>query len=545
MYVKLRTESPYANDKGFFLLYISFLSPRFFCFILCVPCCAFYVIINKNKSLFKSGFRVSKLMPIKPDKNKKKLIRVRIAPSPTGFFHIGTARAALFNFLFAKKHEGSFILRIEDTDKKRSQKYFEQDIIDGLDWLGLRRDEGPVVGGKYGPYRQSERIEIYKKYLKRLLEEDKAFYCFCKKNKTDSLTTKRSTHWCKCGDLSDKEIKEKINNGESFVIRFKTPRKKEIVFEDLIRGRVKFDTEIIGNFSIAKNLNKPLYNFAAVVDDYKMRISHVIRGEDHISNTPKQLLLAQALGFSSPIYAHLALILGPDKTKLSKRHNTVSLKDYKENGYLSEAMINFMALLGWNPGTNQEIFSLSELIENFSLKRAQLSGAIFDLNKLEWINGHYIRNFPEKKYLEMALKYLKDYNKNKEYLTKVSIISRERLKKLSDLKKDTKFFFNEPQYEQTLLCWKQMTKEDIKESLKESLKTLNNLSDIQFKKDNLELILLKKAQEFNKDRGYLLWPLRVALTGLDASPSPFDVAAILGKKESMKRIKKAISKLKT
>ncbi|TRZ82740.1 glutamate--tRNA ligase [bacterium] len=481
-------------------------------------------------------------MPIKPDQSEKKLIRVRIAPSPTGLFHIGTARAALFNFLFAKKHEGSFILRIEDTDKKRSQRYFEQDIIDGLDWLGLKRDEGPVVGGKYGPYRQSERIEIYKKYLKQLLEEDKAFYCFCKKSETDLLITKRSVHWCKCGDLSDKEIKEKISNGESFVIRFKTPRKKEIVFKDLIRGRVKFDTEIIGNFSIAKNLDEPLYNFAAVVDDYEMRISHVIRGEDHISNTPKQLLLAQALGFSSPSYAHLALILGPDKTKLSKRHNTVSLKDYKENGYLSEAMINFMALLGWNPGTNQEIFSLSELIENFSLKRAQLSGAIFDLNKLEWINGYYIRNFPEKKYLEMALKYLKGHNENKEYLTKVSMVSRKRLKKLSDLERDTNFFFNEPQYEQTLLCWKQMTKEDIKESLKESLKTFNDLSDIQFKKDNLELILLKKAQEFNKDRGCLLWPLRVALTGLNASPSPFDVAAILGKKESIKRIKKAISK---
>ena len=256
-------------------------------------------------------------MPIKPDQSEKKLIRVRIAPSPTGLFHIGTARAALFNFLFAKKHEGSFILRIEDTDKKRSQRYFEQDIIDGLDWLGLKRDEGPVVGGKYGPYRQSERIEIYKKYLKQLLEEDKAFYCFCKKSETDLLITKRSVHWCKCGDLSDKEIKEKISNGESFVIRFKTPRKKEIVFKDLIRGRVKFDTEIIGNFSIAKNLDEPLYNFAAVVDDYEMRISHVIRGEDHISNTPKQLLLAQALGFSSPSYAHLALILGPDKTKLS------------------------------------------------------------------------------------------------------------------------------------------------------------------------------------------------------------------------------------
>jgi len=479
-------------------------------------------------------------------KAKKNLIRVRIAPSPTGFFHIGTARAALFNFLFAKKHAGSFILRIEDTDKKRSQKYFEQDITDGLDWLGLKRDEGPVAGGKYGPYRQSERMEVYKKYLKQLLDEGKAFYCFCKKRETaDSLTKKRSAHWCKCANLSDKEVKEKIANKESFIIRFKTPRKKEIVFEDLIRGRVKFNTEIIGNFSIAKNLDEPLYNFAAVIDDHKMQISHVIRGEDHISNTPKQLLLQQALAFPSPIYAHLALILGPDKTKLSKRHNVVSLKDYKENGYLAEAMINFMALLGWNPGTNREIFSLTELIENFSLKKTQLSGAIFDLNKLEWINGYYIRNFPEKKYLKMALKYLEGHNKDKEYLVKVSLVSRERLKKMSDLKKDTEFFFDEPKYEQSLLYWKQMTKEDIEKSLKESLKTINKLDNVQFKKENLEVVLLKKAQEFNKDRGCLLWPLRVALTGLNASPGPFDVASILGKKESIKRIKKAIAKLKT
>ncbi len=476
-------------------------------------------------------------------KTKKGSIRVRIAPSPTGLFHIGTARTALFNFLFAKKREGNFILRIEDTDRKRSQKYFEQDIIDSLDWLGLKRDEGPVIGGEYGSYRQSERKEIYKKYLKQLLKEGKAFYCFCKKNETDLLVTERNIHWCKCGDLEKKEVKEKINKGESFIIRFKTPRKKEVAFQDLIRGKVKFDTEIIGDFSIAKNLSEPLYNFAAVIDDYEMRISHVIRGEDHISNTPKQLLLQQAFNFPSPAYAHLALILGPDKTKLSKRHNTISLKDYKDNGYLSGAMINFMALLGWNPGTNQEIFSLSELIKNFSLKRAQLSGAVFNLNKLNWINGHYIRNLPEKKYLEMALKYFKDYNKDKEYLAKVSMISRGRLKKLSNLKRDTEFFFNKPQYEESLLHWKQMTKEEVKKSLKESLKTLDGLSNIQFKKENLELILLKKAEEINKDRGCLLWPLRVALTGLNASPGPFDVAAILGKKESIERIEKAIAKM--
>jgi len=490
-------------------------------------------------------------MKQKINKNKtesvKGEVRVRIAPSPTGAFHIGTARTALFNFLFAKGHGGKFILRIEDTDKARSQKYFEQDIIDNLDWLGIKRDEDPILGGKYGPYRQSERTEIYKKYLKKLLKEGKAFYCFeAKKEGQGKLESFTEDHFSKDRDLSLLEAKKKIKAGESYIIRFKCPKKQKIIFDDLIRNKVEFDTEVIGDFSIAKNLEEPLYNFAAVVDDYEMKISHVIRGEDHLSNTPKQILLQQSLGFPSPHYGHLPLILGPDKTKLSKRHNTVSLSDYRKDGYLSEAIVNFIALLGWNPGTDREIFSLSELIDLFSLDKVQLAGAVFDLNKLDWMNGYYIRQKPIKELLKLIKIYFDKRDIDETYLEKIVQVSRGRLKKLVNIVRETEFFFELPKYDSSLLVWKDMQEEGILESLKTSLILLEKTDDFQFKKEDLDVLFLREAEKFNeKDRGKLLWPLRVALTSASASPSPSEVASILGKQESIKRIKFAIKKIES
>jgi len=467
-------------------------------------------------------------------------IRVRIAPSPTGLFHIGTARTALFNFLFAKKNNGDFILRIEDTDKKRSQKHFEKNIIESLDWLGLKRDEGPIVGGNYGPYRQSERTEIYQKYLKKLLKSGQAFYCFEEEKRgTEKAKGFRDVYFSKDRDIPLVEANKRVKAGESCIIRFKSPKKETIIFGDLIRGKVEVKTEVIGDFSIAKNINEPLYNFAAVVDDQEMEISHVIRGEDHISNTPKQILLQKALGFNIPKYVHLPLILGPDKTKLSKRHNTVSLEDYKKDGYLSEAMVNFMVLLGWNPGTEQEIFNLAEMIDKFSIKKVHLSGAVFNLNKLDWINGHYIRNFPLKTIVELSRQYFKE-DVSKEVFEKIVDISRGRLKKLSDLPRDTEFFFSKPDYEAEILNWKEMKKNDIKKSLEHSLAIFTKLKDRDFEVNQLSKILLKEAKDFNDDRGQLLWPLRASLTGVASSPSPFEVASILKKEESIKRIKVAI-----
>jgi len=434
-------------------------------------------------------------------------IRVRIAPSPTGLFHIGTARTVLFNFLFAKKHKGSFILRIEDTDKQRSEKKYEKDILDNLKWLELEYDE---------IYYQSKRTKLYRKYIEKLLKDGKAY--------------------------------------KDEIIWFKNPNKK-IVFNDLIRGEVEFDSSTFGDFSLAKDLDTPLYNLTNVIDDYEMKISHVIRGEDHISNTPKQILIYQALGLDIPKFAHLPLILGPDKSKLSKRHGTVSVKDYRGQGYLPEALINFMALLGWNPGDNREIFSLKELIKEFSLEKVQKGGAIFNIDKLNWFNSYYIKQLPIGELTELCAPYLIktglvipkfkmkqnppayggyfpeiSYEKN---LQKIIKLEKERMNKLCEIGDNIEFYFKQPKYKAKLLKWKDMNKKEIIESLNTSESLLCDVKD--FKKENIENILMKKADK--KDRGRLLWPLRVALSGKEKSPGPFEIGEILGKKQTLERIK--------
>jgi len=338
-------------------------------------------------------------------------VRTRFAPSPTGLLHIGSARTCLFNFLFSRKHQGRFILRIEDTDKERSKPKYEKDIIDSLKWLGIEWDEGPDIGGDYGPYRQSKRLKIYAKYLKKLLSEKKAYLCFCSQ---EDLEARRQylmsigqapIYNGKCAQLSEEEVKKNLAEGKKSVIRFRTPLKK-IIFEDLVRGKIEFDTSLIGDFVIAKDLNSPLYNFACTVDDFEMKISHVIRGEDHISNTPKQILLQEALGFPTPKYAHLPLVLALDKTKLSKRHGAVALSDYIKMGYLPEALVNFLAFLGWNPGTEREIYSMASLIKEFSLERVKRGGAVFNIKRLDFLNGFYIRQKPIEELTRRCIPYL-------------------------------------------------------------------------------------------------------------------------------------------
>lgn len=345
------------------------------------------------------------------------MIRTRIAPSPTGNLHLGTARTALFNYLFACKNEGVFVLRIEDTDLARSDKKYEKDIIDGLKWLGIKWDEGIDIGGNCAPYRQSERFAIYAKYIKKLLDEKKAFYCWHTKEELEKekeeQTAKKELlrHVCNYKSQAD----HKTQKTADAIIRLNASEKK-ITFNDLIRGEVKFDTALLGDISIAKSINEPLYNFAVVIDDYEMKISHIIRGEDHISNTPKQILIQEALGFSAPQYAHLPLILGSDRSKLSKRHGAVSINWYREQGYLPEAMVNFMAFMGWSPQSaqggqdaqNKEIFSMQELISEFSIEKIQKSGAIFNMEKLDWINGQYIRKLSIDKLVDLCIPYLKE-----------------------------------------------------------------------------------------------------------------------------------------
>lgn len=388
-------------------------------------------------------------------------VKTRLAPAPTGALHIGTARTALFNYLFAKKHNGKFVLRIEDTDKKRSKAKFEKDIKDSLKWLGLDWDE---------KYRQSQRTQIYKKYLEKLLETKKAY--------------------CK-----DKVIYFKIQNPNA-----------KLKFKDIVRGEISFDLDLIEDFIIAKSLEKPLYNLACVIDDYEMQISHVIRGEDHISNTPKQILIYQALNLQIPQFAHLPLILGSDKSKLSKRHRATAISDYKKD-YLPSAMINYMALLGWNPGTEQEIFSKQELIKKFDLKRVQKGGAIFDVNRLDWISGKYIRSMSSK-----ALGKLTGLEEG------IIDLEKDRVKKLSEFKEFTRFIYNLPDYGKSLLFFKNMTAKQVGESL-------------------------EKAIRGEKLEGQELWTPRIALSGQKGSPGYYEIAKVLGKTETLKRLKFAKNKL--
>jgi len=517
-------------------------------------------------------------------------VRTRFAPSPTGFLHIGSARTALFNYLFAKKNQGSFILRIEDTDKERSKPEFEKDILENLKWLGIEWD--------YGPYRQSERGEIYKKYLEKLLAEGKAYYCFCSPEELEAERQYQMSigqpprYSGKCANLTKEEVKKYLAEGKKFVIRFKVEAKK-IEFEDLIRGKIEFDTGLIGDIVIAKpesgGLFTPLYNFGVVIDDFEMKISHVIRGEEHISNTPKQILIQEALGFPQPKYAHLPLILAPDKSKLSKRHGAVSVAQYRKLGYLPEALINFVVFLGWNPGTEREIYSLSSLTKEFSIERVQKGGAVFNIKRLDFLNGFYIRQRSIEKLTEMCLPYLieaglieeagnpeplkipleeKRQFKIKESgeeisfetLEKIVSLYQERLKKLSEISELTDFFFKEKlEYDRGLLKWKDMTDKEIEQSLDKSFKTLHKIREEEFRKENLEKILMPEAENFAKeigkvgdlsaealakaDKGYLLWPLRVALTGKSASAGPFDIAEILGREKTLKRIKEARRKV--
>lgn len=488
-------------------------------------------------------------------------VRTRIAPSPTGYLHIGLARTSLFNYLFAKKYEGGFVLRIEDTDLERSRAEFEKDIIENLKWLGIEWNEGPDIEGKYGPYRQSQRLALYAKYLEKLLAENKAYYCFCSEEELEvqrqyQMSLGEAPRYSgKCANLDKETVEKYLAEGKPKVLRFRVPSKK-VSFDDLIRGRLEFDTGLTGDIIIAKDLNTPLYNFAVVIDDFEMKISHVIRGEEHISNTPKQILIQEALGLPRPLYAHLPLILGPDRTKLSKRHGSASILDYRKAGYLPEALINFMAFLGWNPGDEREIYSLSSLVREFSLERVQKSGAVFNIKKLDFLNGFYIRQRSPEKLTELCLSYLIEAGLvekekiNLELLTKIVLIYQERLKKLSEIVDLTDFFFKENlEYDKNLLKWKETSDKDIKNSLDRLEKVLSKIKTEDWNKETLENILLPESEKVGpalqqtgygvKDRGYLLWPLRVALTGKTASAGPFEIAEILGREKTLKRIKEA------
>lgn len=436
-------------------------------------------------------------------------------------------------------------MRIEDTDLKRSDKKFEKDIFEGLKWLSIDTDEDPEKGGPCGHYRQSERTHDYTNAIKKLLAEEKAFYCFhteqeLEQEKDELMTAKKPIlHMCEYRTLDQKEAEILTQTKPSFIIRFKTPMTRTISFDDMIRGELTFESNLLGDFSIAKRVDVPLYNLAVVVDDQAMKISHVIRGEDHIANTPKQILLIEAMGFSLPMYAHLPLILGKDRSKMSKRDGATSVVEYREAGYLPDAMVNFMALLGWNPGTDQELLTREELISQFSLEHVQRSGAVFDIVKLDWMNGEYIRKRTQRQFFNDSIGFLPPEYKNKDesYNLNVLALEQPRVKKLSEIGDLVDYFYKAPVHDKELLRWKSMTDDEIKESLDASVKLLekNQEKDIT----EIEQIFLEQASA-KGDRGKLLWPLRVALTGKKNSPGPFEIIRILGIDETIVRLKNAI-----
>jgi glutamyl-tRNA synthetase len=452
-----------------------------------------------------------------------KEVRVRIAPSPTGFLHIGTARTALFNWIFAKQNNGKFILRIEDTDLERSEPRFEKDIVDNLKWLGLDWDEGP--------FRQTDRLDVYEKYIQDLSDKRALYPCFCTKKDLENERQAQLTQGLaprysgRCGRLEATLQKKSIEEGLPHVWRFKVPD-KIVTFKDLVRGEVKFKTKLMGDIIVAKDFRTPLYNLAVVIDDHEMNISHVIRGEDHLANTPKQMLLQEALGFDQPIYAHLPLILDPDRKKMSKRHSTTSIQEYKQQGYLADAFLNFLVLLGWHPKDDQELFTKQEMIEKFEFDRIQKGGAIFNVDKLNWINGQYLRHMDDNEMADVL-----DIEPNTQNLAIIKLL-KDRMVKLNDFNELASFFYQLPDYPANLLIWKNNTKEDTRRNLQ----LLNDLGE-----DLNEIQIESLAKQWGK--GDIFWPLRVALSGQQASPGPTDILDILGVEEAQKRITIAIHKL--
>lgn len=481
-------------------------------------------------------------------KKTEENVRVRLAPSPTGLLHVGTARIALVNWLFAKQHKGSFIIRIEDTDKERSKKEYEKNILEGLQWLGLNWDEGPDMENQYGPYRQSERTKYYKQYLIKLLEEGKAYYCFCTKEELEAERTAMLAEGIApryrghCRNLTHGEAQQRLKSGRASVIRFKTPETK-IAFHDIVRGTVEFDMALVGDMVIAKDTETPLYNFAVTIDDHEMAITHVIRGEDHIANTPKQIVIQHALGLATPHYAHLPLILAPNRSKLSKRDLETSVDDYRTQGYLPEAICNFIALMGWHPKDDRELFTLQELIQEFDLRRVQKAGAVFAVEKLDWLNAQYIKKLSIEELTKKILPHIPEsWRAQKALLMNVVALEQERIKKLNELQTLAGFFFDLPKYDVALLAWPRGTALNAAKTtarLNAVATRLEKMTEQNFTKQKIEEEITSLAEQEGK--GEILWPLRATLSGLPASPGPFEIMEVLGKAESLRRIQIAIN----
>lgn len=481
-----------------------------------------------------------------------KPVRLRYAPSPTGYPHVGNIRTALFNWLFARHCGGSFIVRIEDTDVARKVAGAEEAILDGLRWLGMDWDEGPEVGGKHGPYFQSERLDLYREASERLIDQGNAYYCYCSTQRLKDMRAEQAKrkqppgYDRHCRELSAQERSHKEAEGITPVVRFKMPMEGQTGFNDLIWGDVSFENSTLDDFVLFKSDGYPTYHLANIVDDHAMEITHVLRAEEWLSSTPRHCLLYQAMEFEPPQFAHLPMILGPDRAKLSKRHGAVSITDYREQGYLSETMVNFLALLGWSLDDKTEIMTRQELVQNFSLERISRTAAIFNHDKLSWMNGVYIRNLSQEDFTQRSLPFLEKGLPPEvkrplsiDYVRQFMPLIQERARTLAEVAELAEFFFvDQFDYKANPPVGKKMEAGSAAEALAAAQRHLGQLET--FNEESLEDALRPLAEELGLKTGQLFGTLRVAVTGRTAAPPLFQTMAVLGKERCLRRIEAAL-----
>jgi glutamyl-tRNA synthetase len=484
-------------------------------------------------------------------------MRTRFPPSPTGFLHVGGLRTALYNYILARQTKGTFVMRIEDTDQARSVEGAVENLLEGMHWAGIHPDEGVMMEkgkvvekGQFGPYFQSKRLDLYKKYAQQLIDQGHAYYCFCTPERLDEMrkgqeARKQAPMYDRtCCKLSTDEVGAKLKEGVKHVIRMKVPHERTIKFTDDIRGDMTFMGHTVDDQVLLKGDGFPTYHLAHVVDDHLMEMDLVMRGEEWLSSLPKHLLLFEFLGWKPPRYAHVSLLLNADRTKLSKRQNSVSVQEYIAKGYLPETLVNFLALLGWNPGTTQEMFTMDELIAQFDLSRVQKAGAIFDLQKLDWLQGQWMRKFAVPEFAKRIQPYVAEkYSaaKNDSDFERRAGLIQERVTFFKEATEMMSFFYEKPKADRTLLSNEKQKVTDamLPDVFAFMLPLLETIDEKQWTTEGLQAVMIPAIKEKGFKNGQILWPMRAALTGLPFSPGAFEVADGLGKKESMERLMEA------
>jgi glutamyl-tRNA synthetase len=477
-------------------------------------------------------------------------VRVRFAPSPTGYLHVGGLRTALYNYLLAKRNNGSFILRIEDTDQSRKVEGAVENLIDSLRWAGIDFDEGPGRDGGVGPYVQSQRLPLYQQHARELVDAGKAYYCFCTAERLEQVREKAAaekrslTYDRHCRTIPPDEARARVEAGEPHVVRMKVPLDGEVTFDDLIRSKVTIANAILDDQVLVKSDGFPTYHMAVVVDDHSMGITHVIRGEEWLPSTPKHILLYQFFGWDVPKFAHLPLLLNPDGSKLSKRQGDVSVEDYRSKGYLKEALVNFIAFLGWNPGDTREIFSLPDLVSEFSIERVGKSGAVFNIEKLQWLNQQHIRLKSDDELLELVRPIFAERGWTKlpdAYLKKVLAFIKDRVTLIPDFGNECTFFYEDPAgYEE-----KGRAKNWTADTAKHMALLRDRYAAAQdFSAAETERILRETAAELGVGAGKLIHPMRLAATGVSLGPSLFHLLEILGKETTLRRMDHALNTIR-